>query len=146
MLHASQVDLQWFVNTGCAAKEEANLLDNAWILARMCPDKLFEITIDNPNQVVPSWTAFNISVATKNLLYQRWIIVQWYLPRRLICLPSTQSLILWTSWCINWIKNMRYLYLMRPYILRQRRYNGECQINSNTFFFDLENSLWSLCF
>ena len=61
-----KVDLQWFVNTDCAAKEEANLLDNAWILARMCPDKLFEITIDNPDQVVPSWTAFNISVATKN--------------------------------------------------------------------------------
>ena len=60
-----KVDLQWFVNTDCAAKEEANLLDNAWILARMCPDKLFEITIDNPDQVVPSWAAFNISVATK---------------------------------------------------------------------------------
>ena len=33
-----KVDLQWFVNTDCAAKEEANLLDNAWILLRMCPD------------------------------------------------------------------------------------------------------------
>ena len=57
------VDLQWFVNTDCAAEEEANLLDNAWILARMCQYKLFGITIDNPDQVVPSWTALNIAVA-----------------------------------------------------------------------------------
>ena len=108
----------------------------------MGPDKLFEVILDNPDQAVSSWTAFNIAISKKNPA----ISEEGYYPT-ILAQASDMSTIYYTvldtmnKLMYRLKQRMSYLHLMNPYILRQRKYNGECQINSNTFSFYLEDSV-----
>ena len=58
------------ISTQCFSKvcqdvSHARSLDAAWMLCRLCPKKLFRITLDPKcNQTVPSWTAFNATLSS----------------------------------------------------------------------------------
>ena len=58
------VDLSWDFTPHKASKLEAEQLDQALILCRMCPTKLFTVNIDNPSQCMPGWSAFNASASS----------------------------------------------------------------------------------
>ena len=57
------VDRGWFLDPICNETVAAILLDQAWLFCRLCPVRLFEVDIENPEQVIPSWTAFNMYVS-----------------------------------------------------------------------------------
>lgn len=54
-----KVNIDWFLKPDRTSSNVARLLDQAWILCRMCPTKLFTVTLDNANQCIPGWSAFN---------------------------------------------------------------------------------------
>ena len=58
------VDLSWYFTPHKASKLEVEQLDQAWILCRMCPTKLFTVNIDNPTQCIPGWSAFIASASS----------------------------------------------------------------------------------
>ena len=56
--------LSWF-NTSSDITFQASLLDLGWCLLRMCPKKIFDVSVEaTENQAVPGWTSFNMTTTT----------------------------------------------------------------------------------
>lgn len=52
-------------NEDCPIRSAAKCLDMAWIFARLCPSKHFQISLERTEkQTVPSWSAFNALVSS----------------------------------------------------------------------------------
>ena len=49
----------------CPSKSIAKCLDMAWVFARACPSKDFQVSLEkNETQMVPAWSAFNAYIAS----------------------------------------------------------------------------------
>ena len=75
-----KLNLNW-LKTNFAISNEYSKSDLAWMLVRLCPTKLFEVTMGNddlpPDNLTPGWSAFNAMVSTVNvnLTAQRIILL-----------------------------------------------------------------------
>ena len=51
----------------CLNKQSAKYFDMAWVFARMCPSKEFQVSLEKVgSQMVPSWTAFNAIITSSS--------------------------------------------------------------------------------
>ena len=54
-----------FTDVNCQSRSVAKYIDMAWIFARLCPSKDFQVSLEKvTSQTIPSWTEFNAIVTT----------------------------------------------------------------------------------
>ncbi|MES9879525.1 MAG: hypothetical protein ABW185_01435 [Sedimenticola sp.] len=58
------VSAEWYQDCSTCETESAHALDKAWILCRICPTKLFEVELENPEQAVPGWSPYNAAASS----------------------------------------------------------------------------------
>ena len=62
--------MNWF-KTNFAVSNENFESDLTWVLVRLCPTKLFEVTLGDdellPDNLTPGWSAFNAMASTVNV-------------------------------------------------------------------------------